>query len=224
MIGRSQWTVHRYINCKNEKAGVRRNFLPKNDPNSSGAGCVCDILLFIIHIDVNSFKNMQSASWRTGRERTIELCCLMQKGRKLYPTFNLRSSRFWILEKTKTHILHTDHALQFYRVTFQKVCIQKKKLRKRAKQKCIDVFFLCWKFWGFKVHGTMCLYYQRGYRKEQFVSLGTRKRGFLTLQNTAVCQCIGHHYQTTNIEIQRNYSYFLYLFFLQKILLLYIVI
>lgn len=62
MIGRSQWTVHRYINCKNEKAGVRRNFLPKNDPNSSGAGCVCDILLFIIHIDVNSFKNMQSAS------------------------------------------------------------------------------------------------------------------------------------------------------------------
>lgn len=142
MIGRSQWTVHRYINCKNEKAGVRRNFLPKNDPNSSGAGCVCDILLFIIHIDVNSFKNMQSASWRTGRERTIELCCLMQKGRKLYPTFNLRSSRFWILEKTKTHILHTDHALQFYRVTFQKVCIQKKKLRKRAKQKCIDVFFM----------------------------------------------------------------------------------
>lgn len=102
---------------------------------------VCYILLFIIHIDVNSFKNMQSASWRTGRERTIELCCLMQKGRKLYPTFNLRSSRFWILEKTKTHILHTDHALQFYRVTFQKVCIQKKKLRKRAKQKCIDVFF-----------------------------------------------------------------------------------
>lgn len=101
---------------------------------------------------------------------------------------------------------------------------KKKKLRKRAKQKCIDVFFLCWKFWGFKVHGTMCLYYQRGYRKEQFVSLGTRKRGFLTLQNTAVCQCIGHHYQTTNIEIQRNYSYFLYLFFLQKILLLYIVI
>lgn len=141
MIGRSQWTVHRYINCKNEKAGVRRNFLPKNDPNSSGAGCVCDILLFIIHIDVNSFKNMQSASWRTGRERTIELCCLMQKGRKLYPTFNLRSSRFWILEKTKTHILHTDHALQFYRVTFQKVCIQKKKIKKKSKTKVHRCFF-----------------------------------------------------------------------------------
>lgn len=62
MIGRSQWTVYIHINCKNEKAGVRRNFLPKNDPNSSGAGCVCDILLFIIHIDVNSFKNMQSAN------------------------------------------------------------------------------------------------------------------------------------------------------------------
>lgn len=143
MIGRSQWTVHIHINCKNEKAGVRRNFLPKNDPNSSGAGCVCDILLFIIHIDVNSFKNMQSANWRMGRERTIDLCCLMQKGRKLYPTFNLRSSRFWILEKTKTHILQTDHALQFYWVTFQKVCIQKeKKRRKRAKQKCIDVLFM----------------------------------------------------------------------------------
>lgn len=80
----------------------------------------------------------------------------------------------------------------------------KKKIKKKSKTKVHRCFFLCWKFWGFKVHGTMCLYYQRGYRKEQFVSLGTRKRGFLTLQNTAVCQCIGHHYQTTNIEIQRN--------------------
>lgn len=173
MIGRSQWTVYIHINCKNEKAGVRRNFLPKNDPNSSGAGCVCDILLFIIHIDVNSFKNMQSANWRMGRERTIDLCCLMQKGRKLYPTFNLRSSRFWILEKTKTHILQTDHALQFYWVTFQKVCIQKKKNKKEEKEqnKSASMFYLCWKFWGFKVHGTICLYYHRGYRKEQFLSL-----------------------------------------------------
>lgn len=162
MIGRSQWTVHRYINCKNEKAGVRRNFLPKNDPNSSGAGCVCDILLFIIHIDVNSFKNMQSASWRTGRERTIELCCLMQKGRKLYPTFNLRSSRFWILEKTKTHILHTDHALQFYRVTFQKVCIQKKKIKKKSKTKVHRCFlFYVESFEGSK-YMEQCVYTTKG--------------------------------------------------------------
>lgn len=206
MIGRSQWTVHIHINCKNEKAGVRRNFLPKNDPNSSGAGCVCDILLFIIHIDVNSFKNMQSANWRMGRERTIDLCCLMQKGRKLYPTFNLRSSRFWILEKTKTHILQTDHALQFYWVTFQKVCIQKeKKKKKKSKTKVHRCFIYVESFEGSK-YMEQYVYTTIGDTEKNnfYLCLSTRKHGFLTLQNTAVCQCIGHHYQTTTIEIQRN--------------------
>lgn len=97
-------------------------------------------VLFLLYYSYrcNSFKNMQTASWRMGRERTIELCCLMQKGRKLYPTLNRRSSRFWILEKTKTRILHTAHALRYYLSHIPKRLYEK--INKRTKP-CALRFF-----------------------------------------------------------------------------------
>lgn len=113
-------------------------------------------VLFLLYYSYrcNSFKNMQTASWRMGRERTIELCCLMQKGRKLYPTLNRRSSRFWILEKTKTRILHTAHALRYYLSHIPKRLYEKNK--QKNKTMCIKVFR---KFPGIKVRGTIYLHY-----------------------------------------------------------------
>lgn len=82
---------------------------------------------------------------------------------------------------------------------------KKKKIKKKSKTKVHRFFFYVDSFEGSK-YMEQYVYTTIGDTEKInfYLCLSTRKHGFLTLQNTAVSQCIGHHYQTTNIEIQRN--------------------
>lgn len=82
---------------------------------------------------------------------------------------------------------------------------KKKKKKKKSKTKVHRCFIYVESFEGSK-YMEQYVYTTIGDTEKNnfYLCLCTRKHGFLTLQNTAVCQCIGHHYQTTTIEIQRN--------------------